>query len=300
MKSKKRIKSVAWAMIICILSSLSLTLTSCSSRSKESNNIIENTSGTNKLIMNAMLIYTAESSSDLPAQITDNLPQDVGVAFYSTEQNINILFYVEDSNEPAAVWINGEKYPFSYGLGYSPMESEAPFISICDINNDAEPDLLICGTSYRTELRQDIYLSNGTSGYIELGDVTWNKNDVMHPFLFKASYMDAYQVHITAPDWNIDETKKVEEALAEQLVSLSLYDGHGNITEYGRSWEMSQLQGKSVEYIHDEDGNTYLYYEAQIEAGYSEYTLGYGFRFEYLISDEMYELKNVVFIDCVE
>lgn len=124
----------------------------------------------------------------------------------------------------------------SYGLGYSPMESEAPFISICDINNDAEPDLLICGTSYRTELRQDVYLSYGTNGYIELGDVTWNKNDVMHPFLFKASYIDAYQVHITAPDWNIDETMKVEEALAEQLVSLGLYDGHGNVTEYGRSW----------------------------------------------------------------
>lgn len=89
-----------------------LTLTSCSSRSMESNNIIENTSGTNKLIVNAMLIYTAESSSDLSAQITNNLPQDVGVAFYSTEQNYNILFYVEDSNEPAVVWINGEKYPF--------------------------------------------------------------------------------------------------------------------------------------------------------------------------------------------
>lgn len=286
--------------ILFLFIAVSLTLTFCSLRGKENNHIIENTSESNKLSMNAMLQYNTEASSDLPTQITDNLPQDAAVTFYSTEQNIPVLFYVEDSNEPAVIWINGEKYPFSYGLGYSPMESEAPFFSICDINNDAEADILICGTSYRTELRQDVYLSNGTGGYIELGDVTWNKNETQHSFTFHATCRDAYQIQITSPDWNIDETKKVEEALAGQLVLLGVYDGEGNVTEYGQNWEMSQLQGKSVTYIHDEAGNTYLCYETQIEAGYSEYTLGYGFRFEYLIADGMYELKNVEFIDEVE
>ena len=54
---------------------------------------------------------------------------------------MNILFYVADANEPAVIWINGKSYPFSYGYGYSPMESEAPLISICDINNYTEPSV---------------------------------------------------------------------------------------------------------------------------------------------------------------
>lgn len=121
-----------------------------------------------------------------------------------------------------------------------------------------------------------------------------------HSFSFDASYVEGYQVQITAPDWNIDETSKLEEALAEQLVALGIYDEQGNVTEYGKSWEISQLQGKSVAYVQDKGGNARLYYEAQVEAGYSEYTLGYGFRFVYLIDDAGYELENVVFIECVE
>lgn len=84
--------------------------------------------------------------------------------------------------------------------------------------------------------------------------------------------------------------------LKEELTTLGIYDENGNVTEYGQDWEITQLQGKSVNYTQDNEGNTYLYYETQIEAGYSEATLGYGFQFQYLIADKGYILQNVVFI----
>lgn len=258
-----------------------LTLTSCGLEEQE-------------ITMYAMNPFSTQLDSDLPSWIVDKLPADVDRGFYYAEQDVNVLLYVEDSQEPAVVWINEEKYPFSYGYGYSPMESEAPFISIRDINKDTRLDVLMHGISYRTEWRQDVYLSDGEGGYTELGDVTWNKADMVHSLQFTANYEEAYRVRITAPEWNIDEIKDVEGYLLEELIPLGLYDEEGKLTDYGRNWELSQLQGSSVTYRQDEDGNTYLFYEAEIEAGYSEYTIGCGFRFEYLISDGVYELKNVI------
>lgn len=272
-----------------------LIVTSCSTGSKESDRITPDLEN-NRLIQDAMLVYI-KGDSELPESLANYLPEDIELAFYWIEQNLNILFYVADANKPAIVRINGKSYSFSYGYGYSPMESEAPFISICDINNDTEPDILISGNAYRTELRQDVYLSDGAGGYVELGDVTWNKGEVTHPFSFHASYGNDYKVHITAPDWKIDETKELDKMLKEELITLGMYDESGNVTGRGQDWEITQLQGKLVSYMQDNEGNTYLYYETQIEAGYSEAILGYGFQFQYLIADKGYNLQNVVLID---
>lgn len=109
---------------------------------------------------------------------------------------------------------------------------------------------MMYGTAYRTELRQDIYLSGENGAYCELGDITWNKNQASHNFSFNASLLDGFQ-----------------------------------------------LQGYSIQYAKKEDGHTYLYYDTQIEAGYSEYCIGYGFRFEYLIQDNKYVLNTVSFMN---
>lgn len=271
-----------------------LMVTSCGTSSKESG-IISPAIENSQLIQDSMLVYI-KGDSELPESLSGYLPEDIELAFYWIGQDLNILFYVADANQPAVVWINGKGYSFSYGYGYSPMESEAPFISICDINKDTERDILISGTAYRTELRQDAYLSDGAGGYAELGDVTWNKGEVTHPFSFHASYGNDYKVRIAAPDWKIDETKELDKMLKEELTTLGIYDENGNVTEYGQDWEITQLQGKSVGYTQDNEGNVYLYYETQIEAGYSEATLGYGFQFQYLIADKGYILQNVVFI----
>lgn len=273
--------------IIMILICLVFLLTACDTQDTEAD----------EMVILPMSVYTEDSSVQLPDAVLTDIP-DGGLVFYYEDRNLSIQFYVQDSEKPAIIWINGEKYPFSYGLGYSPMESEAPFICVCDINNDTEPDVLVYGTAYRTELRQDVYVSDGRGGYMEVGDITWNKNAVEHTFSFCADYQNDYQVRISAPEWNIEEVGELAEELAEQLVSLGLYED-GSITEYGLNWEINQLCGKSVRYSAGEDGNTYLYYEALIEAGYSEYDIGYGFRFKYLIHDSGYELKNVEFLDCV-
>lgn len=271
---------------------IGLIVTSCGTGNKESDRIASSFNGS-QIMQDAMPAYV-KGDTELPESLANHLPEDIELAFYWTGQDLNILFYVADANEPAVIWINGKSYPFSYGYGYSPMESEAPLISICDINNDTEPDILISGTAYRTELRQDAYLSDGAGGYIELGDVTWNKGEITHPFSFHASYGNNYKVRIAAPDWKIDETEELDKMLKEELTALGIYDESGNITEYGQNWEITQLQGKSVNYTQDDEGNTYLYYETQIEAGFSEVILGYGFQFRYLIAEKGYNLQNVV------
>lgn len=240
-----------------------------------------------------MYVYNAAQSIVLPAYVVEDVPIDAPL-FYYQEPGLDVQLYVKDSTDPATVWINGEKYPFSYGCGYSPTRNDAPYICICDINQDAKPDILLYGSSYRTELRQDVYLSNENDGHTELGDITWNPNDTLHTFVFNAEYMDNFQIHISVPSWNIDEIKQLDENLATELTSLGLYED-SILTEYGREWKIDQLQGKSIGII-KKDSNTYLYYEALIEAGYSEYTTGYGFRFEYQIENNVYNLTNISFI----
>ena len=53
---------------------------------------------------------------------------DGTIRFTWETEDLNIELFVEDSEQPAVVVINDVQYPFSYGYGYSPMESEAPLI----------------------------------------------------------------------------------------------------------------------------------------------------------------------------
>lgn len=286
--------------ILLLFISVITGVTSCGPNITNKNESNKKNIQTEPFVMEPMLVYHSGITEQLSSQIIDNLPQDNNSKiFYYIKDDISLLFYSNTLEEPASLWINGKEYPFSYGLNYNPQESEAPLICICDINNDDLSDIMMYGTAYRTELRQDIYLSGENGAYCELGDITWDKNQASHNFSFNASLLDGFQVHITASDWSVEETRKLSQELTDVLIALDLYDENSSmLTDYGHEWKkLNQLQGYSIQYAKKEDGHTYLYYDTQIEAGYSEYCIGYGFRFEYLIQDNQYILNTVSFMD---
>lgn len=209
-----------------------------------------------------------------------------------TDDEDFLKMWVEDEQKPGKILIKGQEYPYSFG-GYYPRGGENPQVCIKDINGDGEPDILMRGEAYRAQIRQEVYLSDGTGGYREMGDVTW-RSESLQEFPFNVSYEDDYRVHVTMPGYGIDRTVEMQTSFLELVQELGIYDETGKVTEYGRGFiEQPNLQSQAVRYMQADDGTVTLRYEAQIEAGYSEYCLGWCFVFVYGITDDGYELQSV-------
>lgn len=233
---------------------------------------------------------------ELPMEVMEFMGVEPGsgdmVSFSYLSEDMQILFCAHDRYEPAKVRIQGEEYDFSFE-GYSPQGTEPPEICLTDINGDSVPDVLLRGEAYRTEIRQDVYLSDGEGGYRELGDVTWRGWESGQEIPFTVTYEDDYRIHIKMPQHGIDRTEEMHTSFREMAGELGIYDGEGKVTEYGRAaWAVDTLQSQAVRYI-VENGNVALRYEAQIASGYSEYGLGWCFVFLYDITDSGYVLTSV-------
>lgn len=254
----------------------------------------------NELPMISMEAYDISNApSDIPADILKEY-KNAEVCWYINYYNdseIKIMLYLVDLYEPAIIWIQGEKYKFSYGDEYIPR-TERPEICLYDINKDNIPDILIRGTAYRTMLRQDVYLSNADGGYTQLGDITWRHFPEKNDFQFTASLEDDYKVHVTAQEYGIDQVFSLGTSYAQVQKELSAlgvgaYDSERKLTEDGKNWGCDELQGQAVRYILADDGSMILRYEAQIEGGYSTYCVGVCFVFEYEITEAGYQLLGV-------
>lgn len=214
------------------------------------------------------------------------------ICFSYTSEGVQISLCADDRYEPVKVQIQEEEYKFSFA-GYSPQGTEPPEVCLTDINGDGVLDVLLRGEAYRTEIRQDVYLSDGRGGYRELGDVTWRGWESRQEFPFTVTYEDDYQIHIEMPRYGIDRTEEMHTSFRALVWELGIYDEKGKVTEYGRTaWTIDTLQSQAVRYIEENDSIT-LRYEAQIASGYSEYGLGWCFVFLYDITDSGYELTSV-------
>lgn len=214
------------------------------------------------------------------------------VCFSYTSEDVQISLCADSRYEPAKVQIQGEAYDFSFA-GYGPQGTEPPEVCLIDVNGDSILDVLLRGEAYRTEIRQDVYLSDGKGGYRELGDVTWRGWESLQKFPFSVTYEDDYRIHIKMPQYGIDRTEEMHTSFRELVWELGIYDEAGKVTEYGRTaWIVDALQSQAVRYI-EKNGTVTLRYEAQIASGYSEYGLGWCFVFLYDITDSGYVLTAV-------
>lgn len=250
----------------------------------------------NELPMEQLNSYNSETDKNIiSAEMKASIPDTVSNIYFYAKNDIDIIFYVENEVEGVGtVWIQGKPYPFSYGESYYPRGGENPEVCFYDINGDGVQDVLLRGEAYKTMLRQDVYLSDGNATYKELGDITWRESDLSHSFSFIASYVDNKQVQVTAPNYNIDKLLPIGTTFQTLTETLGIYDSNGKVTEYGRSqYRLTQLQGQAVRYMLQNNGTILLRYEAQIEAGYSEYCIGSCFVFIYEIAESGYQLKSV-------
>lgn len=210
-------------------------------------------------------------------------------------EGYEIAIDIPDSqSETATLSVNGNTYEFSYEA-YTPL-SEKPEICLWDVNEDGLLDILLRGEAYKNQLRQGVYLSNSDGTFNALGDVTWgSKLCNKDSFSFSAHYEDGYKIHIEIPAWNINMTEKIHsEDFLDMVEELGIYDEKGNVTDYGkRTYVLNNLQGQAVRYLQTEDGDILLKYEAQLEADYSEYCLGWCFAFLYAITEDGYILQEV-------
>ena len=209
-------------------------------------------------------------------------------------EGLRITLDTTDSREkPARLMIGEKEYPFSYA-GYEPV-AERPEAAFYDVNGDGVLDVLMRGEAYRTELRQDVYLSDGKGGYIELGDMTWNRLEpLQNAVQFETRFADHNKVHVICRDWNIDSVLDIKaDDFLEIALEEGIYDEKGEVTEYGKSIVLDSLQGRAVRYLVRDDQIVVLRYEAEIETGYSEYGLGQEMVFTYLIGDAGYVLESV-------
>lgn len=219
--------------------------------------------------------------------------EDIILDYYNDE-SVNLLWTSEKDEFAVSIWINDKIYPYSYGRFGS--FTEQPFVIIKDINNDGKNDILSYCFQYKTELRQDVYLSQPDGSYMELGDITWNPNSEEKTFEFSVEYKDNFMVHIQAPEYEIDVTEPIGEELQDVLKQLGVYEENGTLVEQGQKLISNQLQGKGITYAQDDNGKTYVIYDAPISLGYSDYHLPYGFQFVYMIGDNQYQLEKVSFI----
>ena len=200
-----------------------------------------------------------------------------------------------DFTKAAIITINGVEYPFSFE-GWNPV-AEEPQIGFYDINRDGIMDLFLWGEGYRTDLRQDVYISNSEGRYKELGDITFdNPNNPGVNMQFTGNYIDNYRVHIDCDELGITGEYDIKSEYFEVIaVDLGVYDDAGCVTDCGQStaWQLNRLQGQSVKYFLSDDNDMILRYEAQVESSYSEICLGICFVFDYLIKEDGYELNRV-------
>ena len=229
--------------------------------------------------------------------------EDIILDYYNDE-SVNLLWTSREDEFAVSLWINDKIYPYSYGKFGS--FTEQPFVIIKDINNDGKNDILSYCFQYKTELRQDVYLSQPDGSYMELGDITWNPISVEKALEFSVEYKDNFMVHIQAPECEIDVTEPIGEELQNVLKQLGVYEENGRFVNQGEklisnrlqgeTLISNQLQGKGITYAQDDNGKTYVIYDAPIRLGYSDYHLPYGFRFVYMIGDNQYQLEQVSFI----
>lgn len=214
------------------------------------------------------------------------------ICFAYLSEDMQISFCADSRYKPAKVQIQEAAYDFSFA-GYSPQGTEPPEICLIDVNGDGILDVLLRGEAYRTEIRQDVYLSDGKGGYRELGDVAWRGWESLQEIPFSVTYEDDYRIHIKMPQYGIDRTEEMHTSFQELVWEMGIYDEAGKVTEYGRTaWAVDTLQSQAVRYI-EENGTVTLRYEAQIASGYSEYGLGWSFVFLYDITDSGYVLASV-------
>ena len=261
----------------------------------------------NVLDTKLMLWYDIENDKDFFSEgnVRELLAKrEIEAVRYYNENNVEVILYTDEKESDSYIMINGQEHPFSFPGYYSVRDWTCPEVCIYDINNDSIPDVFV--SDYYGDMNgmaQDAYLSDGNGNYKELGSVSWNMFYSYEKFPYEVILLDNFEAKIELEEFQISEVIELDKAFAEVAVDLGIYDKWGKITDYGLQWqsgtEISGYQSpyeKEISYIVNSEDIFVIRVISQIAAGYSDYNLGGGFVFEWIIQDEKYQLLNIDFM----
>lgn len=207
-----------------------------------------------------------------------------------------------DQNKNTCFRINDQIFSFSDHHEYyiSPITG-GPVVFFYDINGDGRKDIFAYDKIIPTGMTQNTYLSCEDGGYRALGDLCWDEKSI-DEYGYHVSLQNDFQVLVELQNCEIKESFPICRDFREIALELGIYEEDGTLTEYGTTWEESEIYGyKSlpctgrVNFEVDYYGHVLISLETPVMAGYSSYELGGGFTFFWTIEEGEYQLKDISF-----
>lgn len=113
-------------------------------------------------------------------------------------------------------------------------------------------------------------------------------------------------------EFGIDAIADIDEdTMKYAYIPLEIYEENGNLTDYGKTWKHCQPDSieplsfgfwvqpwaEEISYFADENDRFVICVKYSLPAGFSDYTLGCGFIFDWTIEEGEYHLLDVRFFE---
>lgn len=304
----------------CILLAAILLLTACSMPYLESSIPEEpDAEETETTFTQGEMIYfdREENREVLSEDIISEISGEV--TYYYKAENLEVVLYQETDSLGNAldnmyVLLNGQKLSCEFSGGYLLRDWIAPNICLYDVNEDGMPDVSLFGYLDRVSMVHCFYISTEDGTYRSLGSVVWdNDNEGSYSrFPYEVSLLDGKKVHVELEEFGIDEIADIDEdAMKYVYIPLEIYGENGNLTDYGKSWVDYQPDSwkppangfwvqpwaEEISYSVDTNDRFVISVKYSLPAGYSSWTLGCGFIFDWTIEGGEYSILDVRFFE---
>lgn len=302
----------------CILLVALLLLTACSEPYLESSIPEDPDTEVTETVFNQgkMIYFDREENREV---LSEDIISEIsgGEAYYYKMEDLEVVLYQETDSLGYAldnmyVLLNGQKLFCEFSGGYLLRDWIAPNICLYDVNGDGMPDVSLYGYLDRVSMVHCFYISEEDGTYRSLGSVVWNYDSSYSLFPYEISLLDGKKVHVELEEFGIDEIADIDEdAMKYAYIPLEIYEENGNLTDYGRSWVEYQPDSwqppadgfwvqpwaEEISYSVDANDRLVISVKYSLPAGYSSWTLGCGFIFDWTIEEGEYSILDVRFFE---
>lgn len=303
----------------CMLLVVLLMLTACSEAYSEG--VISGESDTEKtessfILQDEMMYFDREENREVLSE--DTISKISGeVAYYYKVEDLEVVLYQETDSQGYAlnniyVLLNGQKLFCEFLNGYLLRDWIAPNICLYDVNGDGMQDVSLYGYLDRVSMVHCFYISTEDGTYRSLGSVVWDNESSYSRFPYEVSLLDGQKVHVELEEFGIDAIADIDEdTMKYAYIPLEIYEENGTLTDYGKSWVdykpdswkppangfWAQPWAEEISYSADENDRFVICVKYALPAGYSSWTLGCGFIFDWTIEEGEYHLLDVLFFE---
>lgn len=291
----------------CILLVVLLMLTACSSKATD----VEKTE--TPYIQDKMIYFDIKETQGVLSEssIAEFPGKEAEIAYYYKVDDLEVVLY--QTGWDIYALINGQKLFCELAdIGYYLHSGWGPDICLYDVNGDGLQDVSLFDYLDSVSMVHCFYISTEDGTYRSLGSVVWDYESSYSRFPYSVSLLDGQKVHVELEEFKIDEVVDIDEdTMKYTYIPLEVYDENGNLTDYGKTWReyqpdsweppadgfWKQLWAEEIGCSVDENGSFVIRVKYALPAGYSRWTLGCGFIFDWTIEEGEYHLLDVRFFE---